>query len=207
MKIEKITSGILDVNTYIIINEDKSECVIIDGGEDFSLIINKAKELNVKIVALLLSHAHFDHAGNAAEFQKAGVPIYIGEKDAEKLKNGETLSSDFGRPFNTLSPDFTVKDGDVLNLAGLNIKVIETAGHTDGSVTYAIDNCLFSGDTLFFGSFGRTDFPTGSFSEMKKSLKKLFAMGDGFIAFPGHGENTTVKFERINNQINFYDQN
>ncbi|MBQ9104190.1 MAG: MBL fold metallo-hydrolase [Clostridia bacterium] len=199
MIIKKLQTGVLGVNTYFLINEKTKTAVIIDGGEHYEIINNYAKELGIEIKAELLTHAHFDHAGNAKLFQDNGVKIYAPDKDYEKLVLGDTLSKDFGLNFQTFTPNYKVYDGDMLQIEGFDIKVIATAGHTDGSVCYLVDNALFTGDTLFNLSIGRTDFPTGSFEDMKCSLKKLFSLSKNYIVYPGHGEESTLNFERENN--------
>ena len=205
MKLLYIRSGPLRVNTYFLIDENTGDAAVIDGGENYNLIKKTEKENGFKIRALLLTHAHFDHSGNAAKLQRDGATVYIGKKDADKLKNGGTLGEDFGRKFESFTADRTVKDGDVLNLCGTEIEVMETPGHTDGSVTYKVGNMLFTGDTLFYESVGRTDFPTGSRTELIRSVKKLFALSGEYDVFPGHEEFTTLSHERKYNTFIDYD--
>lgn len=204
MKIIKIQTGVLGVNTYFLVNETSKTAVIIDGGQDFEKVRKTANELGVKIKAELLTHAHFDHSGNAKRLQDDGVKIYAPEKDFEKLISGETLADEFGLSFHSFTPDYKVRDGETLFLEGYKIKVLSTPGHTDGSVCYITGNSLFSGDTLFKLSIGRTDFPTGSFDDMKKSLRKLYSLEGDFTVYTGHGETTTLKYERNNNPYNSY---
>lgn len=205
MKLLYLRSGPLRVNTYFLINEETGKAVVIDGGENYNLLKKTENERGVKIEALLLTHAHFDHSGNAAKLQKDGAKVYIGVRDAHKLFDGGTLSEDFGRNFENLKADETVKDGDKLNVCGIEIEVIETPGHTDGSVTYKVGNMLFTGDTLFLESVGRTDFPTGSREQLITSVKKLFALSGDYDVFPGHEEFTTLSHERKYNDFNDYD--
>lgn len=205
MKLLFVRSGPLKVNTYFLINEETRETVVIDGGENYNLIKKTEKENGLKITALLLTHAHFDHSGNAAKLQKDGVKVYIGSKDADKLRFGGTLGEDFGREFESLTADYTLKDGDKINLCGIEIEVIGTPGHTDGSVTYKTGNMLFTGDTLFLESVGRTDFPTGNREELVDSVKKLFALSGDYDVFPGHEEFTSLSHERKHNPFIDYD--
>ena len=156
MTIHHITSGYLGVNSYFIIADDKVSAVLIDGGENYQLIKQTEKQLGVKIKVLLLTHAHYDHVGNAKRLQDDGVKVFIGKQDAEKLKEGDNPEKRVGKPFESLTADCMLVDGDILNFFGLRIKVIETPGHTNGSVCYLVDNALFTGDTLFFESIGRT---------------------------------------------------
>ena len=205
MKLLYFRSGPLKVNTYFLIDENTGRSVVIDGGENYNLVKKTEKERGLIIEALLLTHAHFDHSGNAAKLQKDGAKVYIGEKDADKLLNGGTLSEDFGRKFESLVADRTVKDGDRINLCGIDIEVIGTPGHTDGSVTYKVGNMLFTGDTLFSESVGRTDFPTGNRDDLIASVKKLFALSGDYEVFPGHEEFTTLSHERKYNSFVDYD--
>ena len=196
MTIHHITSGYLGVNSYFIIADDKVSAVLIDGGENYQLIKQTEKQLGVKIKVLLLTHAHYDHVGNAKKLQDDGVKVFIGKQDAEKLKEGDNPEKRVGKPFESLTADCMLVDGDILNFFGLRIKVIETPGHTNGSVCYLVDNALFTGDTLFFESIGRTDFATGNSFQMQKSLKKLFSLEGDYKVYPGHADFTTLAHER-----------
>ena len=184
------------MNTYFLVNEDVHEAVCIDGGENYKLIKRAEQENGFKIKHLLLTHAHFDHAGNAALLQADGARVYISALDADKLKNGGTLAENFGRKFQPLTADVILKDGDKLSLSGIDIEVIATAGHTDGSLTFKVCDMLFTGDTLFLESVGRTDFPTGDRDEIIRSVKKLFALEGDYKVYTGHEEFTTLEHER-----------
>ena len=201
MKIVKITTDVLSVNTYLLINENTNECIIIDSGESYDTISNKLKDLGVTAKYLLYTHAHFDHMGNAHLFQKDGATAYISDVDAPKLSTDEHLGFRYRRHFTSFTPDKTFSDGDVLDLCGIKIKVILTPGHTDGSVCFIVDGNIFSGDTLFKDSVGRTDFPSGDFEQMKKSIKKLYALKGDYNVYSGHGEDTTLSRERVYNMF------
>ncbi|MBQ9513775.1 MAG: MBL fold metallo-hydrolase [Clostridia bacterium] len=201
MEIYSITTGVLSVNTYFVVNKITRDAILIDGGQDYAAIKRKEKQLNVKIVAELLTHAHFDHSGNAHRLQKDGVIIYCSKPDAEKIENNQTLSQDFGREFDTFTCDKTLSDGDEIVIADIKIKVLLTAGHTDGSLCYIIGDTLFSGDTMFYESFGRFDFPTGNFDELVSSFKKLFSLKENYRVLSGHGEETTLEHERKYNPL------
>lgn len=205
MKLYHLTSGLLDVNTYFLVNEQTKNAVLIDGGESYKTIKKAQADLGVKVTALLLTHAHFDHAGNAKALQDDGVKVYVSKIDAPKLNNDLNLSSDFGRRFDYLTPDCTFEDGQVLEIEGIKITVIATPGHTDGSVTFMVDNMLFTGDTLFLESVGRTDFPTGNREQLLQSVKKLFALGGDYNVYPGHQDFTTLSHERSFNRFVDYD--
>ncbi len=204
MKLYHVITGLLRVNTYFLVN-DKMQALVIDCGENYKRVKSTEQELGVKIEAVLLTHAHFDHAGSAKKLQDDGAKIYISELDADKLTAEGSLSSNFGRKFEQFTPDFTFSDGQTLNVLGINIDVIATPGHTDGSVTFKVDNALFTGDTLFYDSVGRTDFPTGSREDMIRSVKKLFALSGDYQVYPGHDEFTTLERERKYNVMAEYD--
>ncbi len=204
MKIYHLQSGPLRVNSYFLVNNEK-QAIVIDSGENYKKIKQTEQELGVKINAVLLTHAHFDHAGNAKKLQDDGAKIYVSKLDAPKLLNEDNLGSDFGRKFDYLTADFTFGDGDVLNICDFEIKVIATPGHTDGSVCFLIGNALFTGDTLFNGSVGRTDFKSGNRSDMVLSIKKLFALVGDYPVYPGHDEFTTLEHERKYNIFAEYD--
>lgn len=205
MKLYHLTTGLLGVNSYFLVNEETKKAILIDGGESYKSIKKASEDLGVKITTLLLTHAHFDHAGNAKALQDDGVKVYISSLDAPKLKNDLNLASDFGRRFDFLDADYTFNDGDELNLEGISIKVILTPGHTDGSVTFLVGDMLFTGDTLFRCSIGRSDFPTGDKAVLINSVKKLMSLEGDYRVYPGHDDFTTLSYERENNAFVDYD--
>ena len=200
-----LSSGPLRVNTYFLVNEQTREAVAIDGGENYKLVKRTEEENGFKIKHLLLTHAHFDHAGNAALLQADGAKVYISALDAEKLTGGGTLAENFGRKFKSLKADVLLFGGEKLSLSGIDIEVIATAGHTDGSLTFKISDMLFTGDTLFLESVGRTDFPTGDRAALIDSVNKLFALNGDYRVFPGHEDFTTLSHEREYNTFSDVD--
>ncbi len=205
MKLLHLATGLLGVNTYFLVNEETSNAVVIDGGESYKLIKKTEADYGFKIKAVLLTHAHFDHAGNAKKLQDDGAKIYISKLDAPKLKNQLNLASNFGRKFEYLDADYTFSDGDELVVEGIKIKALITPGHTDGSACFIVGDMLFSGDTLFCESVGRTDFPTGNRNDLITSVKRLFALDGDYKVYPGHQEFTTLSHERANNMFVDYD--
>lgn len=200
VKINKIETGFLGVNTYIVCAEGSKECVLIDTGGDYNRIVCCCKELKVAPKAVLLTHGHFDHIGACKDFLDDGLDVYINFADDGFTKcprlDGFPDVSKFTKPFSCTK---YVNDGDILNIAGLKIKVITTPGHSKGSVCYLIDDALFTGDTLFHMSIGRTDFEGGDMGELIASVeKKLFVLSDKRV-FPGHGEESSLNFEKVNN--------
>lgn len=205
MKLYYVTSGPLRVNTYFLVNEEKKEAIVIDCGENYKLVKETEGKLGVKIKYLLLTHAHFDHSFSAKMFQDEGVKVYVGEKEVPLIFNDDNLASRFRRNFMSFTPDKVLKDGETLNLLGINILVIHTPGHTVGSVTYIVENNMFTGDTLFLECIGRTDFPTGDKQTLIASVKKLYNFSGDYNVYPGHDEFTTLEHERKNNLFVDYD--
>ena len=139
------------------------------------------------------------------KLQDDGVKIVVSKIDAKKLSNDDNLSKHFGRNFDYLTPDVTFYDGEVLNLCGIEIKALITPGHTDGSACFIVEKNIFSGDTLFLESVGRTDFPSGNRDMLVKSVKRLFALQGEYNVLPGHDDFTTLSHEREFNILNEYD--
>ena len=154
MKLYHLCSGPLGVNTFFLINELTKQAVVIDGGENYKKVKQVEESLGVKIVALLLTHAHFDHSGNAKKLQDDGAKVYISSIDAPKLNNDGNLGYRFGRKFENLIADHLLENNEELNIAGIKIKAIATPGHTDGSMTFMVDNMLFTGDTTYWFESG-----------------------------------------------------
>ena len=201
MKLYHLCSGPLKVNTYFLVDETTNNAVVIDSSENYNLIKQTEEKYKFKITAVLLTHAHFDHSGNAKKLQDDGARIYIGVFDAPKLLNEDNLSSDFGRKFDYLTADVLLSDGEEFEINNIKFKCIWTPGHTDGSVTYLVDNMLFTGDTLFCESVGRTDFKSGSYSQIVESVKKLYALSGEYFVYPGHEKFTTLDHERKYNKF------
>ena len=198
MKILQTVTGSLPVNTYYIVVDDNA--ILIDGGVDGKKVLDFAQKNNFTVKYMLLTHTHFDHATCAKTLQDNGVKIYVNALEEHGLQNDDiNLSKAVKVDFPHLYADATFNDGDVLDLLGIKIKCIHTPGHTKGSSCFLVDNDLFSGDTLFCECVGRIDLPTANGKEMILSLKKLMQLDDSIIVHPGHGEQTSIKHERIYN--------
>ncbi len=202
MKVETIVVGSLDTNCYLI--SENGNGIVIDPGFDADRILETATNSGVKITSILLTHGHYDHVGGVAEIvRKTGAKVYIGEKDYALANSYKNLGFSFGCTTEKFDADVLLKEGEYL-VDGLSVKVIETPGHTAGGVCYQIENALFSGDTLFCCSYGRTDFPTGDYSALKKSItEKLFAIDRDLTVYTGHGNSTELFKEKRTNPINF----
>lgn len=206
MKMKVFTAGLIDANNYLVWDETSKNAVLIDCSDYVENIVNTVKENNLNVKYILLTHGHFDHVMGVNSMSKAlQAEVGVGLADVVMLDNINEYGQLFGLP--ELEPpkhDFIVKNGDVLDLEGLDIKVIQTPGHTEGGVCYLVNNsALFSGDTLFRGTYGRTDLFGGDFAKIRKSLKDvIFNLDDSLVIYPGHGEPTTLEYEKKYNDIN-----
>ncbi len=201
MKIYTIATSVVVTNTYIL-DLGGGTGAVIDPGGDCDRIVAAMRERGLRPQAVLLTHGHFDHAGAAAAIQRLGAEVYIHSYDVQLITSDKNLAADFGYTFEPFSPDHTLSDGDVITLGDAAFKVMHTPGHTAGSVCYIEENerVIFSGDTLFYLSAGRTDFPTGNGRQMLDSLRnRLFALEGDYRVFPGHDRATTLRFEKENN--------
>lgn len=196
MKIGIIPVGSYMTNCYIVIDEITNESIIIDPGDDAERLLDEFNKTGSHLNFIILTHGHADHTAAVAEFRsKYAVDVYMSKKDSELIEKEEYM---FGQK-NENANKF-IKDGDVLKFGSKNVKCIETPGHTPGGMCYLIENSLFSGDTLFNNSVGRTDFPGGDYAAIISSIKnKLMKLDDNIKVYPGHGSETTIGFERRSN--------
>lgn len=201
MKIHNLQLGELRSNCYIV-ETAPGQCVAIDIGGDSRLLLNYLQMKHLKLNKILLTHGHYDHMGGVAEVkEQTGAEVYIHSDDANMLESSSaSLAAAMSimpfKPVNqyiSISDDCYIADGDV------TFRVIHTPGHTKGSVCYVCGETIFSGDTLFCCSIGRTDFPGGSMTEMRQSLSKLIQLEGDYKICPGHNETSTLNYERINN--------
>ncbi len=196
MKIITHVNGICGTNTYLII--DDGMAVAIDPADDANGILQIAKSHNASVTDVLVTHAHFDHIGALYALKAQGARVYASEdyRLVDEL-NAMFVGDASGLRF---TPDVTVRDGDVIEINGHSFDVISTPGHTPHGVCFVMDvEKIFTGDTLFRLSIGRTDFTLGNKSELIKTVKMLFALYGDYEVFPGHGEPTTLDYERKNN--------
>ena len=197
--IERLETGPLMVNTYVVYVNGGKSCVVIDPA-DAAPIKKYAETYGLKIAAVLLTHCHFDHILGVPELVQDGARLYIGENDAAGL-NDRSVSLCF-MELPEMKPDVLLKDGDAVEEAGLRFDVLSTPGHTAGGVCYVLKESseIFSGDTLFRRSIGRTDFPGGDYGTLISSIKdKLFALEGDYSVNPGHDRGTTLEEERQSN--------
>ena len=197
--IKKLILGTMQTNCYVVYNE-QHECFVIDPGAQGQKVARFLTENELDIKAILLTHGHFDHIMALNDLKKRyNVPVYAHEEEEDVLKQSSlNLSGSIGQIY-TAQADVYVKDGEHLKLAGLDVIVLYTPGHTKGGVCYYFpeEKVLMSGDTLFHCSIGRTDFPTGSMSQLVRSVKEqLFVLPDDVQVYPGHDSVTSIGYEK-----------
>lgn len=195
MIIKRIPAGIYAANCYLVMDEVTKSAAVIDPGGDSDDIIKEIDRLDAKVQYILLTHGHFDHVGAVDEMrEKYDIPVYINKKDEELINRGENVFGQIADSNNELT------DGMTVELGNLRIKCIETPGHTPGGMCFLVEKALFTGDTLFLGSIGRTDFVCGDFNSIINSIKsKLLILNDDISVYPGHGPSTSIGIERASN--------
>lgn len=191
--------SICDTNSYIVAAENKN-AVLIDAPDNAQLILEKLRDRGLTLKKILLTHGHYDHIGAAAELkEKTGCEVYIHSLDQQKFTDEEESRAIFHSleiNFVKCEGSIAVNDGDVIEQDELRFTVVHTPGHTVGSVCYIIGDSIFSGDTLFCESIGRTDFPGGSMQQMRASLRRLAALDGNYAVYPGHADTTDLDSER-----------
>ena len=196
MNIKRLTLGELGTNCYIASKEGTA--VVIDPADDADTISDYLVENDLKAVAILLTHGHFDHILACDGLKKmTGATVYVHEAEKGLLESPKLNAGDRFGMSKTAHADVYVKDGQVLDLSGMTFEVIHTPGHTVGSVCYLDkeDKVMFTGDTIFYGSVGRCDLPTGDENVLMKSLQKLKCLDPETEMYPGHGRSTTIAGE------------
>ena len=188
LKIHTFPLGAYQTNCYIIHDESSKTCCVIDPGFEANTVLDHLDDLGLSCEAILLTHGHFDHVGAVKEIvAETGCKVYLCTEDLSMP------------PMMTNGPLYythSYGDGTRLSLAGLELSVLHTPGHTPGSVCLMVEHSIFSGDTLFAGSCGRTDLPGGDWATILRSLRRLASIEANFWVYPGHGESTTLAEEK-----------
>lgn len=195
MIIKTIPTGAYEANTYVVMDEDSKEAVIIDNFGEFHKIDKVIKEFSMIPKAILLTHGHFDHVSGIDKLKEEyKIPVYINENDWKMIDKKADIFGEMEKP------EFFVKEGEEITLGNKTIKVIETPGHTPGGVCFLVEDHLFTGDTLFKQSIGRTDFVGGDSKLLLESVNnKLAKLDDNIKVYPGHGMSSTIGFEKVAN--------
>ncbi len=202
MILETMAVGPLEVNTYLITSGPGKEAVIIDPGDEGARIMGRVRKLDLSVRYILNTHGHFDHIGANGMLKEAtGAQILIHPKDAPLLSTAAEHARSFGlRAVPSPPPDGFIDEGDRIEVEGLALQVIATPGHSEGGVSFILDTHVFTGDTLFAGSIGRTDLPGGSFRDIMISIQdKILPLGDHISVRPGHGPSSTIQKEKRTN--------
>lgn len=196
LKVHAMALGDFQTNCYIIHDETSKGCCVIDPGYEAEIILDKLSYLGLTLEAVLLTHGHFDHVGAVEEIVKTtGCRLWMHEGDYTQFHSPE---SSYFYPIHdcTFTSVCFCEECEVIEAGGLTFHVMETPGHTWGSVCFLSGNAIFSGDTLFAGSCGRTDLPGGDWATIHTSLKRLSEMENDYTVYPGHGESTTLAAEK-----------
>ena len=195
MKLDSLAVGLIGTNCYLLYDETAGNAAaIVDPGGSADQILAKIKQDNLDVKMILLTHGHFDHVLGVPDLLAVypDLPVYITEADYPEARDG----GQFGYSMGEVASVRFYDEGDTVELGNLKIDVLRTPGHTPGSVTLRVEDVLLTGDTLFCGSCGRTDFPGGSFGDMQRSLKRLADLPGDYRVYPGHEGSTTLNYER-----------
>ncbi|MDD3419358.1 MAG: MBL fold metallo-hydrolase [Candidatus Gastranaerophilales bacterium] len=208
MIFKNFIAGPFQANNYLLIDETTQKAVLIDCSGEVGDVIETLKEHNASLEKILLTHAHIDHIAGCYDLkEQTGAKIFVNEEDMFLIKNTQKQLQMFGLPPEKEAPvDGFIKDGETIHIGEIKIKAIHTPGHTKGGMCYLVEDKLFSGDTLFLGSVGRTDLPGGDYNELENSISnKIFTLEGDLDIYSGHGPKTTLEYEKKNNP--FFGQN
>ena len=207
MDLTTINTSKMHTNTYIAVNDGKA--FVVDAGGGAEQIAQIIRDKGAVLDAILITHAHFDHIGGVAELLRIApreegkdITVFMHKDDSDKISSFKNLGFAVGVKVEPFTPDVLLKGGETITVAGVKVDVIHTPGHSDGGVCYVVEDKIFSGDTLFLCSYGRTDFYDGSFAKIKNSIvNKLFRLQGDYAVLPGHGDPSRLDFERKNNPV------
>lgn len=201
--VERVVVGPLDTNSYLVFDSESREGIIIDAGGDPSKILSVISKNDVKVIGIYATHGHFDHVLGVGDLKRElNCNFYMHEGDREVLAQAPLDA----RHFLGLSipspppPDKLINEGDVIHVGNVELKILHTPGHTPGSICFVADGLVFTGDTLFAGSIGRTDLVGGNLKQLVSSIQgKLFTLPDDYVIYPGHGPSTVLHVEKLMN--------
>lgn len=197
MEIRRVVAGIYGANCYIVMDKKTKQAVVIDPGGDVDDITKAIDTMGAKVMYILLTHGHVDHTSGVAQLKDiTNAVVCMSKKDNDLIMRGEHL---FG-PLIEGGANNLLKEGCIIKVSDLEITCIDTPGHTPGGMCFLIEGSIFTGDTLFAGSIGRTDFVGGDFDTIINSIKsKLLCLPEDTIVYPGHGAYSTINNEKLNN--------
>jgi len=198
MFIKSLVVGPLEENCFVIADTKTKEAMIIDPGDEPDRIMEIIKNNNLKVKYIVCTHAHFDHIGAVPDIKgKTGAKVVMHKNDLELYSSAKDQAALWGYNLEPLpDPDMFVIEGDELIIGSLKFKVLHTPGHSPGGICLYGEGIILTGDTVFAGSVGRTDFFGGSIEELKKSFKRIISLPSSLKIFPGHGESSTVEEEK-----------
>jgi len=201
MIIKRITVGPLQENCYIVDDEETKQAIVIDPGDEPDRILEVIKDSNFQVSAVILTHAHFDHVGAAGDIKRAtGAKVLINADDMELYKGVRDQAAFWGYEVDDLpEPDGFITEGDEVRAGNLKFRVIQTPGHSPGGICLYGEGVVFTGDTVFQGSVGRTDFHGGDLSRLKESFRRVISLPGDTVILSGHGGETTVEREKREN--------
>lgn len=205
MLIEKFAVGPLETNCYIVSDEESKEALIIDPGDEPDLLVDYIKGNDLILKYIVCTHCHFDHIAVLSDIKEATeASVVIHKDDLDLYNNIQKQGLMWGFELEPLPvPDKFVSNGDILTIGKSEFIIIHTPGHSPGGLCLLSGGILFSGDTLFYGSVGRTDLPGGDIEKLKKSFKELMKLPEETIVMPGHGPETTIGKEKVDNFFSF----
>jgi hydroxyacylglutathione hydrolase len=203
MIIKRLAVGPLEANVYIVGDEETKQAIVVDPGDEPDRILDEVKSHNLKVESVICTHAHFDHIGAAGDIKKeTGAKIFLHKGDLEAYGLVKDQAAFWGYSADDLpEPDDFVEEGDEIRVGKLSFKVLHTPGHSRGGICLYGEGIIITGDTIFEGSVGRTDFPGGSIQELKTSFKRIIELPEETKIYSGHGPETTVGKEK---KYNFF---
>lgn len=203
MLVKRIPAGVYAANCYILMDETSKECAVIDPGGDAEDIDSYLNQIEAKVKYILLTHGHADHTGAVGYFiEKYNVDAHINVEDGKLILENNFMFGPLKFKGEDVKLNMDVNEASQFNIGNIKIQIIETPGHTPGGVCYKVENNLFTGDTLFLRSIGRTDLTGGNFDTLINSIKSKLLMLDGdVIVYPGHGPMSNIQYEKDNNSF------